>query len=38
MYSEFIPSFVDKSAPIGKEGAVDRIEDGKFAQGLDGKE
>ena len=38
MYFGFVPSFIDEAAPVGEEGAVDRIEDGKLSQGLHGKE
>ena len=37
-YFKFVPSFIDESAAVGEESAVDRIEDREFAQSLDGKE
>ena len=37
-YFEFVPSFVDKAATVGEEGAVDGVEDGKLSQRLHGKE
>ena len=38
MYFGLVPSFIDEATPVGEEGAVDRIEDGKLSQSLDGKE
>ena len=38
MYFGFVPSLIDEAAPVGEEGAVDRIEDGELAEGLHGKE
>ena len=38
MYVGLVPSFIDEATPVGEEGAVDRIEDGKLSQSLDGKE
>ena len=38
MYSGLVPSFIDEAAPVGEEGAVDRIEDGKLSQSLYGTE
>lgn len=38
MYSGSIPSFVDEAATVGKESAVDGIEDRKLSQSLHGKE
>ena len=37
-YIEFLPSFIDESATVGEEGAVDGVEDGKLPQSLDGEE
>lgn len=37
-YSGSIPSFVDETATVGKEGAVDGVEDRKLSQSLHGKE
>ena len=38
LYFGFVPCFVDKAATVGKESAVDRVEDGKLSQSLHGKE
>ena len=37
MYCGFVPSFVDESATVGEESAVDGVEDGKLSQSLHGK-
>ena len=37
-YFGFVPSFIDEAAPVGEEGAVDGIEDGKLSEGLHRKE
>lgn len=34
----FVPSVVDKAAPVGEESAVNGVEDGKFSESLHGKE
>lgn len=33
-----VPSFVDESATVGEEGAVDGVEDSKLSESLHGKE
>ena len=38
MYFGLVPSFIDEAAPVGEEGAIDGIEDGKLSQSLHGKE
>ena len=37
-YFQCIPCFIDKSATIGEESAIDGIEDGKFSQSLHGEQ
>ena len=37
-YSQCIPCFIDKSATVCEESAIDGIEDGKFSQGLHGEQ
>lgn len=38
LYLGFVPCFIDKAATVGKESAVDWVEDGKLSQSLHGKE
>ena len=35
---EFVPCFIDEPTTVGEESAVDRVEDRKLSQSLDGKE